>query len=674
MSDISIPGVTGKVDTEKIINALMDVKRVPLEKMKEDVEEYKEQKSVWQDINRRLSSLDESAKKLFSFENPFNEKIAESSNENVLTALATREADEIERKIIVKQVASADRFMSKSLDKKFEVDAGIYEFRVGEKEVSIKFAGGNLKEFADAINKKSGGLLKAEVINDTKNTQVIIIEGGKTGSKNRVEFKGKSLEFGIKTGMLEVIKDPGTEISLASLTPETWETPLEEDLFSIKDNVLSLLPQAELKIPVKPALSINENMVLELDISIKELSDADLITITPPSGPDIPGSGDVTFEGITVKNEKSKALLPEWKPPSAPERIDDMNILFAGSGDKIIQFPAVDRGKANQTVTIPLGKLTDTVTSLLFRNKNTHREISISNIRIYDPTARGGYRPVNPITESNDAVIIMDGIKVVRDTNEIDDLIPGVTLNLISADERPVDLKVKRDIDSVMDSLITFVGNYNRLLTTVDILTRNDEEVVESIAFYTDEEKAKAKEQLGMLQGDVMLMQMKRKLQNIMMNPYKTGGDSDLRLLAQIGISSHAGKSGTVAAIDKTKLRGYLDIDEAKLGDFLSKHTDWVKDLFGMDTDGDFIVDSGVAYIIDQSVKPYTQTGGLLKVKFDTFDNKIAAKGKDIEEYNEYLEKYEASLRKKYITMEGLLEQLEKSSQTLENLNMRKDK
>lgn len=674
MSDISIPGVTGKIDTDKIIDALMDVKRVPLERMQEDVAEYKDHKSAWQEINRKLSNLRNSAKDLFSYENPFSEKIAESSNEFVLTATATREADEIEREIIVKQVASADRFMSRSLDKKFQVDAGIYEFTVGEKEIRIKFSGGSLREFADAINKKSGGLLKAEVINDTKNTQVIIIEGGKTGSKNKVGFTGKSLEFGIKTGMLEIARDPGTEISLTSITPETWEAPLEEDLFHIKNNVLSLNPQAELKIPVKPALSLNENMVLELDISIKELSDIELIDITPPSGPDYPDTGDVTFEGITLENEKSKAILPEWKPPLPPERIDDMNILFAGTGDKIIQLPAVDMTKADQKITIPLGKLTDTVTSFYFRNKNTHKQISISNIRVYDPAARGGYRPVHPIAESGDAVIIMDGIKIIRDTNEIDDLIPGVTVSLLSEDEQPVDLKIKRDIDSIMDSLITFVGNYNQLLTTVDVLTRNDEEVVDSIAYYTDDEKEKAREQLGMLQGDIMLMQMKRTLQNIMMNPHKTSGGSELRLLAQIGISSNAGKPGTTATIDKTKLRGYLDIDEEKLKSFVTKHADWVKDLFGMDTDGDFIVDSGVAYTIDSTIQPYTRTGGLLKVKFDTFDRRIVSKEKDIEEYNEYLEKYEASLKEKYTTLEALLEQLQKSTQALENLNMNNKK
>jgi len=674
MSDIVIPGVTGKFDTDKIIKALMDVKRVRLDRMTETVKDYREKKSAWQEINRKLSSLRESSKNLFNYENPFNEKIAESSNESVLTAFATREADEIERKIIVEQIAKADRFISMSLDRKINVEAGIYQFKVGEKDVQIKFSGGSLREFADAINKKSDGLLKAEVIYNTNNSQVIIIEGGKTGSKNKVEFIGKSLEFGIKTGMLETVTDPGTEISLTKIVPEKWETPLQEDLFKIEDNILSLNPQAELKIPIKPALKLNPNMVMEIDISIEELSETELEEIAPPAGPGHPDSGDLSFEGVTIENEKSKVILPEWEAPPPPERIDDMNILFAGSDGKIIQLPAVDRGKPTQKMTIPIGQLADRITSLYFRNRNTHRKIDLSNIRIYDPTVRGGYRPVNPVSESQDAVIIMDGIKVVRETNEIDDVIPGVTLNLESESTQSVQLNVKRDVDTIVDSLITFVGNYNQVLTTIDILTRNNEDIVEAIAYFTDDEKEKAKQQLGMLQGDVMLMQLKRTFQNIMMNPYKTRRGSDLSLLAQIGISSNAGKPGTSAAIDKTKLRGYLNIDEATLKNAITNNADWIKDLFGMDTDKDLVVDSGVAFSIDKLITPYTQTGGLLKIKFDNFDSKIAATEKDIDEYNEYLDDYEAKLRKDYATMEGALDQLEKSSKALDNLNIPKDK
>jgi flagellar hook-associated protein 2 len=54
-------------------------------------------------------------------------------------------------------------------------------------------------------------------------------------------------------------------------------------------------------------------------------------------------------------------------------------------------------------------------------------------------------------------------------------------------------------------------------------------------------------------------------------------------------------------------------------------------------------------------------------------DNSIARKDREIERYNEHLEDYEASLRRKFGAMEGALDNLEKSSQAIENLNRRNE-
>jgi len=71
MSDISIPGVNGKYNTEKLIEALMEVEKQPLERVEAQQETNKSQRSVWQDINRRLSQFSDEAKNLYGFQNPF---------------------------------------------------------------------------------------------------------------------------------------------------------------------------------------------------------------------------------------------------------------------------------------------------------------------------------------------------------------------------------------------------------------------------------------------------------------------------------------------------------------------------------------------------------------------------------------------------------------------------
>jgi len=152
MSDLSIPGVTDKYSTQKIIDALMKVKREPLTRMEAELATEQQKKTVWQDVNKKLSGLRDIARALFGFQNPFSDKVATSSDESILTATATRQAPTETKQIRVKQVATADRFLSRSLPRDFTVEAGQYGFRVGDKEVSLAWKGGTLKSFAEALS------------------------------------------------------------------------------------------------------------------------------------------------------------------------------------------------------------------------------------------------------------------------------------------------------------------------------------------------------------------------------------------------------------------------------------------------------------------------------------------------------------------------------------------
>ena len=100
---------------------------------------------------------------------------------------------------------------------------------------------------------------------------------------------------------------------------------------------------------------------------------------------------------------------------------------------------------------------------------------------------------------------------------------------------------------------------------------------------------------------------------------------------------------------------------------------DWVKQLFGYDSDSDLTVDTGVAYQVDTYLRAYVETGGIVANRTATLDNSIARKEREIERYNEHLEDYEAELRRKFGTMEGALNTLEESSRAIENFNRRNE-
>ena len=128
MSDLSIPGVTNKYNTQKIIDALMEVEKVPLKRMEAEVAASQQKKSAWQDVSRRLSGLRDVARALYGFQNPFTEKLAGSADEKVFTATASRTAVEEKKSITVRHIATADRFLSRSLPRDFLVEAGTTRF------------------------------------------------------------------------------------------------------------------------------------------------------------------------------------------------------------------------------------------------------------------------------------------------------------------------------------------------------------------------------------------------------------------------------------------------------------------------------------------------------------------------------------------------------------------
>jgi flagellar hook-associated protein 2 len=669
MSDFSIPGVSNKYNTNDAIQKLLEAERIPLKRMESEKEGFQTQKSSWLRLNQHMVSVRDSAKELYGFQNPFNEKIARSSDEGVLSAVAERSAGEEQVSIAVKQVAAPDRFISRSLPRDFSAPAGVYRFRVGEEEVKLTFPGGTLKALVDAINRQAGKLVQASLVYDTPSTQVVVIEGKKTGARNQLTFHDQAAAFGEQAGIIERSLEARRNVSLTPSAFEAWEKPLQPDGFAVKDGVLTLSPGTELKIPLRPPHTMSDNMVLAMEVRLRRIPEEAYQEPQPPPGPDIPPVGGIEFGGVRVQGAPSKTVVPPWEPPEPPKKVDDLQVLYVQGGGRTQALPALRDSEEFYTVEIPAGDLPRTLEALALRNRNTHRIVEVRDIRIYDVTARGDYKAVNPLSAAQDAVIVMDGIEVTRESNEIDDLLPGVNLTLHAPGA--AELSVARDTEAITDALVGFIGHYNKLLMEVDILTRQDESILEGATYLSPEEKDQARETLGLLQGNITLMQMKSRLQQLMMNPYPTEGGREMALLAQIGITTSGGQFQTSGAIDRTRLRGYLQIDENKLKEAVGRNPDWVKQLFGFDTDRDLVVDSGIAYQIDGYLKSYVDTGGIVSNRVSAIDGSIARKSREIESYNRHLVDYERELRRKFGVMEGALDSLQQSSQAIENFNRR---
>lgn len=670
MSDMNIPGVSGTrgIDSQKVIEDLMKVERRPLERMESEVEEHQTEKRVWQELGRTANQLSDQAGSLFGFQNPFAARVANSSDESVLTATAVRQAPESVNRVEVEQIAGADTFLSSSVPLDTEIPAGTYGFRVGEQERSFDFDGGDLQAFAEAVNRNAGEIVRARVVKNAADSEVMTFESQITGAENRLEFLDQARQTALDLGVIERSRAGERQLPISASQVAPWRGELSPETMNISEGTLELRPGGSVSLPVEPGMNVNENMVLELDVRVVDRSDEITEPPPPPEGPSIPDSGSVTLEGITIPYPQSDVDVPEYEAPPEPQIVTDNSFLFARDGGQDVALGEITTGEEFQTVQIPLSQYVDGIQALNIRNRNTHRDLYVQNARIFDPTARGDFEPRNPIETASDARIKLDGITATRSTNTIEDLIPGTTLQLHGASRGPVTLEVEPDREGIKDSVISFVGQYNQLIRDINILTRSNESIVEEIGYFNEEEREQARERLGMLQGDSSLNQMRARLQQIMMDPYPTEAGRELNLLAQLGISTNAGGFNT-GGVDATRLRGYLEMDEEQFDAALQNNVEAVRQLFGNDTDGDLSVDEGIAYRLQQYVRPFVQPGGIFQNRQNTIDSQIARTEDDMDDYSDHLDRYEQQLRQEFGRMEQALDQMDSNQRALQRLN-----
>ena len=165
--------------------------------------------------------------------------------------------------------------------------------------------------------------------------------------------------------------------------------------------------------------------------------------------------------------------------------------------------------------------------------------------------------------------------------------------------------------------------------------------------------------------SDYSLTDQKAKLQQITSAPYRFDDDTTISMLSQIGISTNASSTG--AGYNAAQLRGYLEVDEKKLDSVLENSLDQIKNLFGYDTDGDLIIDNGIAYMMDKQLGAWVQSGGILSIKNSTLDRSIKASNQKITQLESQIAKKESELRRKYSAMEGTLNSLEGQTNAINN-------
>lgn len=678
MAGINIPGVTNQYNTNETVEKLMQIERIPLTREQKTLDSYKAQQDAWRSVNRKMTELRDSVKTLYSFDNPFNNKITSSTEEYAITADATRKATYESFKVDVIQPATADRFLTSELDSDTKVPAGTYTYKINDKSITMRWKGGSLQDFSNALNRRGGELLKTRVIGASKGKKTLSIESQKTGSENRLTFEDDAKTFAESSGMIIRVKPKTIEFGTnrndyRKIQPET---PEQERLPQISAANLKISGE---NVIVPPrggyALSIPETVFgtpgTHIQFAIKK-QDATDITVAlnkQESKPVFPDSGTATFKDVTIRNAPIDASLPpepekKIKPLDPISTSDVLFVKMKDGSEKHISTPGLLSGEETK-IDISLDDYKN-IDSLVIKNRNTGISLSVTSVSALNPSENRGFVPQHAISSADDAIIKYEGITIRRPTNTIDDVVPEVTLNVFDKTEKTATIAVKPDVESAKEALITFVGKYNQSLAEINILSQNKPEIVEELDYLSSDEKKEKQEKLGMFSTDSSLTSLKSALQTAASANYKFDEDAKITMLSQIGIATNA---TNYSGYTPSKLRGYLEIDEKKLDSELEKHLDDVRNMFGYDSDGDLIIDSGIGYKLDKQLTAYVQSGGVFAMKTSSLDARIKSSEQKIARLETQMDDKEAELRTKYGQMEGALNSLESQQNTIKNFS-----
>ena len=162
----------------------------------------------------------------------------------------------------------------------------------------------------------------------------------------------------------------------------------------------------------------------------------------------------------------------------------------------------------------------------------------------------------NELQAAQNASLTVNGLAVTRTSNEINDLIPGVTLNLNATTSSAVNINVSRDLALAKATIKTTVDATNLFETTLKGLSNSVD---------------------GDLANDSTVIQIKNKIKQLFYSESSKAG-TNIKNMTDMGVS-----------YDKV---GTLIVDDAKLDTAMASHYDEIKDFFSGGTDDHSAYDS----------------------------------------------------------------------------------
>ncbi len=226
---------------------------------------------------------------------------------------------------------------------------------------------------------------------------------------------------------------------------------------------------------------------------------------------------------------------------------------------------------------------------------------------------------------ASDARIELLGVEVTRASNDITDVVPGVTLRLRGTTDALdpgdfVEIDVTRDDEAVAGRLEALAEAYNKVRDFVAAQSAFDQSTGRA----------------GPLSGDATVRNIERQIQRLLGESFEFPGNP-LTFLGEIGLS-----------FDRD---GRLSVDRERLAEALDQDPVFVRQLLAGDGTSD-----GAATALARALEPVTRTGdGTLAIRDQALDDRLEGVDRQIERFEARLVKREELLVQTFTRLESLV-------------------
>jgi len=629
---LAVGGLMSGIDTESMFTQLREAYRKPVQLMETRKEDYNVKLSAYSTLQAKLTALRAAAKEMDT-SNEFASLAATSSDEDVLTASTISTAKDMTYNLQVKTLAQTHKVATANTYSSTQtLGAGDLTIQVGDntaRTITVESTD-TIQDIADAINNDSSMDVVAATVYDGEKYRLMISakESGEENIVNITVDENGTTDANIDSSGLSQLAYDNFKTKTASkydTAGDTAGSDFSTGSIYINNDYYINVESGDTMQDIVDKINDTDywydlqdigNKMDATDIAAATIAKAALVT-DHTSGEVFIRADGVDSWYTTIEELRVDGTYMEENMYYKSETTFETDVTNLTGQDVVLNGTTVNAANTDADADIDIDDIVTginnaaipgiTASTEASASSSSQKHLKITGIQakadgspnydfsgapLFDPSAysNGMYVNSKNMTRSQygqDATMVLDGTTIKRDSNTIDDMLTGITLNLnktsynsTTSSYDTVTLDITRDSSAMIEKFEAVADAYNDLVDFFEefqgVQLKEDESsksledsVKDLITILAGEELESNDDdspiKYGPLMGDSTTSMIKDKLFNISFSDVN-GVNASYNNLTEMGITLNYGKM----TIDKEQFTAAASANADAINEFFT--------------------------------------------------------------------------------------------------------